>query len=111
MLLPLFLLQVAATDPAIGAKPDIELNLRAHARSIEIQQKGEATLQVSADPDAGSKVETRVTPKANGRSKLRNVDVTVHGEARIGEGVKVDAQAAAESPPAETSAPETPQPD
>ena len=110
MLVSLLLLQIAGIDPAAGAKPDIELNVRAHARSVEIEQKGEARLEASAAPDAGSKVETNVTPKANGRTRLRNVDVTVHGEARIGDGVTLDAKAAADSQP-EVPVSETRQPD
>ena len=110
MLLTLLLLQAASVDPAVGAKPDIELDFRAHARSVEIEQKGEAKLRVSAAPDGGSRVETNVTPKANGRTRLRDVDVTLHGEARIGDGVTLDAEAAADTQP-EAAAPETPQPD
>jgi hypothetical protein len=87
MLGALLLLQAAA-QPA----PDIELNIRARARSVEIERKGEAKLQVRAEPDAGSRVEARVEPLPEGRASLRTVEVDVRAEARIGEGVKVGAE-------------------
>ena len=94
MLISLVLLQTAAAAGAnAGALPDIELNIHARARSVEIAQKGEAKLAVTAEPDAGSQVAVRVQPKAGGRTKLRNVEVNVRGEARIGEGVEIRAQA------------------
>ena len=89
----LLLLQAAAPS----TKPDIELEIRARARSVTIEQKGEARLEIRAEPDAGSKVEARVTPKAEERRELRNVEVAIHGEARIGEGVGIDVDADAEA--------------
>jgi uncharacterized protein (DUF58 family) len=77
MLLGLILLQAAAPPP------DIELNIRATARSVEIQQKGKASLEVRAGPDAGSRVRTEVNPPADGAISLKNVTVEVHAEARI----------------------------
>lgn len=65
--------------------PDIELNLHATVRSVRIERKGETKLEVRAGPDAGSRVETNVTPPANGATTLRNVTVDVHAEARIGD--------------------------
>jgi len=52
-----------------------------------------------------------VTPQANGRTSLRNVQVNVRGEARLGDGVRVDAQAGAETGGAGEEAVETRQPD
>jgi hypothetical protein len=100
MLSLLILLQAMSAEP----RPDIELDIRARARSVQIEQKGEARLELRAEPDAGSRVEARVTPKAAGRTKLRNVDVAIHGEARIGDGVSVETQASAEA--AETRSPD-----
>ena len=91
MLLPVLLLQAAAQPSA--PLPDIELNIRARARSVEIEQKGEAKLRVAAEPDAGSLADVRVAPEAAGRTKLRNVDVNVRAEARIGEGGQIRAEA------------------
>jgi hypothetical protein len=81
MLTALFLLamQAAAAPP-----PDIELNVRATARSVKIERKGETKLEVRAGPDAGSRAETRVVPPAEGKTELRNVTVELHAEARIG---------------------------
>lgn len=84
---------------AASPPPDIELNVRATARSVKIEQRGEAKLDVRAGPDAGSRTESRVTPPADGKTELRNVTVEVHAEARIGE--------SGENPPeGETSTPQ-----
>ena len=84
---------------AASPPPDIELNLRATARSVKIEQRGEAKLEVRAGPDAGSRTESRVTPPVDGKTELRNVTVEVHAEARIGE--------SGENPPeGETSTPQ-----
>ena len=88
------LLQAAAAQPL----PDIELNVRARARSVEIENKGEATLEVRAEPDAGSRVDVRVEPLPEGRTSLRNVEVNIRAEARLGEGVKVETQAETQRP-------------
>ena len=63
--------------------PDIELNIHARARSVEIQQRGQAKLVVTAEPDGGSEVRSEVTPRAEGRTRLRNVDVHIRAEIRI----------------------------
>ena len=97
MLLSLILLQAAAVSPS-PAPADIELNVRARARSVASEQKGEATLAVTAEPDAGSRVEARVAPKAAGRTSLRNVQVDIHAEARIGDGVEIEAAAETSQP-------------
>ncbi|HEX8578647.1 MAG TPA: hypothetical protein VF655_03520 [Allosphingosinicella sp.] len=94
MLLALLLAQAAAAQ----APPDIELNIRARAKSAEIERKGEAKLQVIAEPDARSHVEARVEPLPEGRTSLRNVEVNVRAEARIGEGVEIDAKAETAAP-------------
>ncbi|HEY0148304.1 MAG TPA: hypothetical protein VGB70_04805 [Allosphingosinicella sp.] len=94
MLLALLLAQAAAPK----ALPDIELNIRARAKSVEIERKGEAKLEVRAAPDAGSRAEARVEPLPEGRTTLRNVEVNVRAEARIGEGVEIDASAETAAP-------------
>lgn len=77
----LFLLLQAAAPQS----PDIVLDARVQARSLTIEKRGNASLQVTANPDGGSFVDIRA-PKANGRKTLRNVDVNVRAEAHIGEG-------------------------
>lgn len=78
MILPFLLLQAVAATP-----PDIELNVRATARSVEIESKGKTEISVRAGPDAGSQVRTNVTPPANGATRLNNVEVNIRAEARI----------------------------
>jgi hypothetical protein len=74
----LFLLLIQAA----AAAPDIELNARVTARDVRIRQRGETSLVVRAEPDAGSDVRIE-KPDAAGRQRLRNVTVNVHAEARI----------------------------
>jgi hypothetical protein len=88
----LFLLQAAAAQV-----PDIELNLSARARSVTIEQKGEAKLEVRGD-GPGNRVDVKVEPKAEGRTELRDVTVDVHAEASVGEGVKIGAEAETGTP-------------
>lgn len=64
--------------------PDIELRATIEARSVRIEKRGEARLEVSASPDAGSLVKVEA-PRANGARTLRNVRVEVDAEARIGD--------------------------
>jgi hypothetical protein len=72
------LLQAAA--PA----PDIELNVHLKAKSVTIEQQGEAKLSVHAEPDAGtSGVKTNVQPRAEGRRELHNVTVDIHASASL----------------------------
>jgi len=78
-MLPLLALLQAATSPA----PDIELNVHARVKQLRIEQKGEAKLVVHAEPDAGSRVEAHVEPKAEGRTDLRNVTVDIHAQAAL----------------------------
>jgi hypothetical protein len=91
MLALLALLQATA-QPA----PDIELNIHARAKSVEIRRKGEAKLEVTGAE--GSRVEARVEPKAEGRSRLRNVTIDVHAEASVKEGAQIDAKAETDPP-------------
>jgi hypothetical protein len=90
MLLALLLLQAGA---ATQGPPDIELNIRALVRSVEIERKGEAKLEVRAEPDAGSRVEARVEPKAEGRTSLRDVRIDLKAGARIGDPAEIRAEA------------------
>jgi hypothetical protein len=85
-MLILLLLQAAA-----GQAPDIELNLHATARSVRIERKGEARLDVRGE-GPGNSAEARVEPKAQGRSKLRNVTVDIHAKASVQDGVKLGSQ-------------------
>ena len=88
----LILLQAAATQA-----PDIELNLNLRAKSVRIEQKGEARLEVRGE-GPGNRVEVKVEPKAEGRTELRNVTVDIHAEASVEEGVKNDARAETGTP-------------
>jgi hypothetical protein len=87
----LILLQAAAQAP------DIELNVNLRARSVTIEQKGEARLEVHGE-GLGNRVDVKVEPKAEGRTELRDVTVDIHAEASIGEGVKIDARAETGTP-------------
>ncbi|HEX8064745.1 MAG TPA: hypothetical protein VF535_16225 [Allosphingosinicella sp.] len=77
--------------------PDIELNLSLRARSVSIERKGEASLEVRGD-GPGNRVDVKVEPKAEGRTELRNVTVDVHAEASVQAGVKIDAGAETGTP-------------
>jgi uncharacterized protein (DUF58 family) len=88
----LLLLQAASAPP-----PDIELNFTARARSVTIEQKGEARLEVRGE-GPGNRVEVKVEPKAQGRTELRDVTVDVHAEASVEDGIKIDAQAETGTP-------------
>jgi hypothetical protein len=76
----LFILLQAAAAQA----PDIELGARVRARSVTIEKQGNASLAVTTSPDGGNVVDVRA-PRANGRKTLRNVEVNVRAEARIGD--------------------------
>jgi hypothetical protein len=65
-----------------ASAPDIELNARVRVREVTIEQKGDARLTVTTEPDGGNLVDVRA-PGANGQRRLRNVEVNVRAEARI----------------------------
>ncbi len=88
----LFILLQAAV-PA----PDIELNLNLRAKSVRIEQKGQARLDVRGE-GPGNRVDVKVEPKAEGRTELRDITVDVHAEASVQEGVKIDAEAETGTP-------------
>jgi hypothetical protein len=92
MIVALMVMQ-AATPSA----PDIELNIHARARSVTIEQKGEARLEVRGE-GPGNRVDVKVEPKAQGRTELRDVTVDVHAEASVQDGVKIDARAETGTP-------------
>jgi hypothetical protein len=73
----LLLLQAAAAQA-----PDIQLNADISARSVTIEQKGDARLTVTTSPDGGNVVDVRA-PEAKEARTLRNVRVSVRAEARI----------------------------
>ena len=64
------------------ALPDIELNVHATVREVHIRQRGTATLQVHATPDAGNIVDNQ-SPGGDRRANGRNGRVDVHAEAHI----------------------------
>jgi len=80
----LFIALLAAQAlPAPPPAPDIELNVRASVREVRLRQRGEASLEVHASPDAGSRVVRSPRPAPERDVRRRNVTVNVHGEARI----------------------------
>lgn len=82
---------------ATAQSPDIELNLNVRAKSVRIEKKGEARLEVRGEAP-GNRVDVKVEPKAEGRTELRDVTVDIHAEASIQEGVKIGAQAETGTP-------------
>jgi hypothetical protein len=78
-MLLLILLQSASPSPA----PDIELNVHARVREVTIERRGETKIVVHAEPDAGSRSQVNVQPKAEGRTRLQNVTVDIHAEASL----------------------------
>lgn len=76
----LFLLALQA-----ATLPDVSLHATLTARTVTIEKHGQATLEVHADPDAGSLVKVEA-PRANGAKTMRNLSVAVDAEARIGNG-------------------------
>ena len=78
-----------------AALPDIQIGATVEARSMRIEKKGEAKLEVRADPDSGSAVKI-AAPKADGAKALRNVRVTVDAQARLGTPQPASATAAPE---------------
>ena len=83
-------------QPAAQA-PDIELQANVRARSVTIEKQGQASLTVTSEPEGRNLVDVRA-PRANGRKSLRNVNVSVRAEARIGERAN-NPEAAETSPP------------
>ena len=97
MLALVALLQAAAATPAPPtAAPDIELNINVRAKSVEIERKGEAKLEVRGGDR--SLVDVQVQPKTEGRTSLRNVEVRVKAQASVTEGAKVEAEAETGTP-------------
>jgi hypothetical protein len=80
------------------AAPDLEVHVRASAREVRIERSGETSLNVRAEPDAGSTVHVVKPPARGRRGRLRNVTVEVNAEARI-------ADRGATAPPPETASP------
>ena len=78
------------------AAPDIQLDVKLRAKSVTIERKGVAKLEVRGAE--GSVVRVEVEPKAEGRRTLRNVTVDIHAEASVGEGAKVEAKAETGAP-------------
>ena len=83
---------------AAAAPPDIQINATIDIRSVRIEKRGQASLSVRADPDAGSIVRIEA-PKADGARTLRDVRVTVDAEARIAPTAAAAAQETVTTPP------------
>jgi uncharacterized protein (DUF58 family) len=84
MLLTAILLQAAAQAP------DIEFRASVTARDGVVRRQGEARLEVRAEPDAGSTVETERAPETRGEARLRNLRAGVHARARIADARRSD---------------------
>ena len=76
--------------------PDIELRATIEARSVRIEKRGDAKLEVTASPDAGSLVKVEA-PRADGAKSLRNVRIRIDAEARVGD--KMTTPATQTAPP------------
>lgn len=89
MLYFLLALQAAQppAQPAVQPAPDLELNLSATARRVEIRNRGNVSLEVrsSLNGVAGQSnvVAVEAPERPPGRTVLENVAVRVRGEARI----------------------------
>jgi hypothetical protein len=94
MLLLLILLQAQA--------PDIQLNANIRAKSVTIEKRGNVSLKVATSPDGGNVVDVRA-PKGVAAKELRNVEVNVRAEARIGDPLAAPAN---NPPQPETSQPQ-----
>jgi uncharacterized protein (DUF58 family) len=92
MLITLLLLQAAATQA-----PDIELNFHARIKSLKIERKGEARLEVRGE-GPGNRVEAKVEPQAEGRTELRNVNVDIHAEASVSDAAQIRVEAETGTP-------------
>jgi hypothetical protein len=87
----LLLLQVQPTPVPMptgaAAQPDIELDIRATARRIVVENKGEVdlTLRTSLNGREGENnlIDVRAPDLPQGRRELDNVEVRVRAEARI----------------------------
>ena len=77
----IFWMLLQATTPP-PTPPDIQLDARVTAREVRIERKGEARLTLHAGPDGGTDIEV-AAPPGEDRTRLRNVEVRVHAEARI----------------------------
>ena len=71
----LILLQVA--EPL----PTLQLIARVEAREVVVEQRGQASLTVRAEPDAGSRVDVVETPPATGQRVIRNYRADIDARA------------------------------
>ena len=80
----MILIALSALQAAAAAQPapDIQLNVDANIRRVTIERSGEASLEVTGGEGSVVRVEA---PQANGRRTLRNVNVRVRAEARVGD--------------------------
>ena len=94
MLMLIAQVAAAAADPGL-APPDIAFNARVQAREVRVEQRGEASLEVSGGPGSGVRVDK---PRGDARGRLRNVDIRVEAEARVA-APEVSVRATAEASP------------
>jgi len=76
-----------APPPPATTLPDIQLDLRATARRVTIQNEGEVDLQLRASVNGregeGNLLQVDAPDLPEGRRELRNVELRVRAEARI----------------------------
>jgi predicted secreted protein len=89
MILTILLLQAAA------AAPDLQLSVRARAKSVKIEQRGTSYLRLTTSPDGGNIIDVQAPPVDRNAS---NVTVTVDAQARIASPAD-PAAATVETPP------------
>ena len=75
------MLLLILSQAAVQTAPaDIQFDARVSAREVRIERSGETKLEVRGGPGSDVRVDK---PAANGRQRLRNVNVRVQAEARI----------------------------
>ena len=75
-MIPFLLLLQATAQPSA----DIVLDARAQIRDVRIRQSGETSVEVRGGPGSDVRVDK---PQTQGRTRLRNVNVSVRAEARV----------------------------
>jgi hypothetical protein len=68
--------------PSDGVLPDIEIRASANIRSLEIRSRGQARLELRADPGVAPPVEVERSAPAE-RTRYRNLRIEMRGIARL----------------------------
>ena len=87
MIAVLLLLQAAQPAPITELPPEIQLDVRATARRVVIQNEGRVDLQLRTSANGregeGNVIDVEAPEVPQGRTTLNNVEVRVRAEARI----------------------------